>query len=160
MPMMDGYDFLEWLRGTPQFKHLPVIIISAKGQQAEVRKGMDLGADDYIIKPISSNTLLSSIEARLNRYEQITEVSNINLDNLGLVKLLNPLTKSEKIVLLYVSEGLSNKDISEKLFLSEKTIKNHRQNIIKKLNIQGFNGLFKFCTDNKKSLEIILKQDS
>lgn len=68
--LADGraYDLLEQLQHHPQLADLPVILISGLAIDAEaVRKGMDLGADDYLVKPFRIQTLLSSVAARLRR---------------------------------------------------------------------------------------------
>lgn len=65
MPELDGYGVLQGLAKTEQTKHIPFIFLSAKTERKDVRKGMDLGADDYITKPFEENELISAIESRL-----------------------------------------------------------------------------------------------
>lgn len=64
MPQMDGYEFIRKLRKTSE---LPVIMISAKQQEADIVKGFELGADDYICKPFKMNELLLRLKAVLKR---------------------------------------------------------------------------------------------
>lgn len=66
MPYMDGFETLERLRETSQ---VPVIFLTAKGEEADRIKGLDLGADDYIAKPFSTKELISRIRAVLRRTE-------------------------------------------------------------------------------------------
>jgi two-component system KDP operon response regulator KdpE len=66
MPHMDGFETLESLRETSQ---VPVIFLSAKGEEADRIRGLDLGADDYIAKPFSTRELISRIKAVLRRTE-------------------------------------------------------------------------------------------
>lgn len=67
MPGMDGYEVLERLSHRPDTSKIPFIYMSAKSERADVRKGMDLGADDYIPKPFEEQELISAIENRIAR---------------------------------------------------------------------------------------------
>ncbi|WP_046744470.1 response regulator [Kordia zhangzhouensis] len=65
MPELDGYGVLENLSKNNQTKYIPFIFLSAKTERQDVRKGMDLGADDYITKPFEEEELISAIESRI-----------------------------------------------------------------------------------------------
>ncbi|NNC50544.1 MAG: response regulator [Flaviramulus sp.] len=65
MPILDGYGVLEGLAKHDQTKFIPFIFLSAKTERQDVRKGMDLGADDYITKPFSEDEIISAIESRI-----------------------------------------------------------------------------------------------
>lgn len=65
MPEVDGYGVLEELSRDDATKHIPFIFLSAKTEHKEIRKGMDLGADDYLTKPFEEEDLISAIESRL-----------------------------------------------------------------------------------------------
>ena len=65
MPELDGYNVLENLTSNKKTKHIPFIFLSAKTERKDVRKGMNLGADDYITKPFEEEELISAIESRL-----------------------------------------------------------------------------------------------
>jgi DNA-binding response OmpR family regulator len=65
MPELDGYGVLEALTKNESTQHIPFIFLSAKTERKDVRRGMDLGADDYITKPFSEDELISAIESRL-----------------------------------------------------------------------------------------------
>lgn len=65
MPEMDGYGVLGELSKDPQTQHIPFIFLSAKTEHKDIRKGMDLGADDYLTKPFEEEELISAIESRL-----------------------------------------------------------------------------------------------
>ncbi len=69
MPEMDGYGVLEELSADMTTKHIPFIFLSAKTEHKEIRKGMDLGADDYLTKPFEEDDLISAIESRLAKAE-------------------------------------------------------------------------------------------
>ncbi len=65
MPEIDGYGVLEALSKNPSTLNIPFIFLSAKTEHKDIRKGMDLGADDYLTKPFEEEELLSAIESRL-----------------------------------------------------------------------------------------------
>jgi len=65
MPEVDGYGVLETVSANERTMYIPFIFLSAKTEHKEVRKGMDLGADDYLTKPFEEDELLSAIESRL-----------------------------------------------------------------------------------------------
>lgn len=65
MPVLDGYGVLEGLSKHHDTKFIPFIFLSAKTERQDVRKGMDLGADDYITKPFSEDEIISAIESRI-----------------------------------------------------------------------------------------------
>lgn len=67
MPKMDGYEVLENLTSDDQTKYIPFIFLTAKTKHKEIRKGMDMGADDYLTKPFDESDLLNSIESRLEK---------------------------------------------------------------------------------------------
>lgn len=65
MPEMDGYGVIKALSEDATTKHIPFIFLSAKTEHKDIRKGMDLGADDYLTKPFEEQDLFSAIESRL-----------------------------------------------------------------------------------------------
>ncbi len=67
MPNADGYEVIETLAKNPKTKGLPFIFLSAKTDRKDVRKGMELGADDYLTKPFEESELFGAIESRLAR---------------------------------------------------------------------------------------------
>lgn len=73
MPNKDGWQTLEYIRTSSQFKNVPFIFTTAMSNTKDMRKGMMLGADDYITKPFYSNDLLGSIQAVLNKRKQLLE---------------------------------------------------------------------------------------
>lgn len=71
MPDMDGYEVIKAINADDQFALLPFIFLTAKVERSEVRKGMNLGADDYILKPYDADELLAAVHCRLNKFETI-----------------------------------------------------------------------------------------
>lgn len=73
MPNLDGYGVLHMLSRNPQTMRIPFIFLTAKTEKVDIRKGMSLGADDYIVKPFDETDLLNAIENRLKKFELIQE---------------------------------------------------------------------------------------
>lgn len=69
MPELDGYGVLEALHENDTTRAIPFIFLTAKAERPDVRKGMELGADDYLTKPFDDKELLSAIESRLKKKE-------------------------------------------------------------------------------------------
>ena len=69
MPEVDGYGVLKDLSSDEKTKHIPFIFLSAKTEHKEMRRGMDLGADDYLTKPFEEEDLINAIESRMAKVE-------------------------------------------------------------------------------------------
>ena len=67
LPGMDGLELLTKMKEAPAFSHIPVILASAKGQEFDRIRGLELGADDYIVKPFSMMEMVSRVKAVLRR---------------------------------------------------------------------------------------------
>jgi len=94
MPELDGYGVIHMLQKNSDTQHIPFIFLTAKAERTEMRKGMELGADDYITKPFSSTELLNAIESRLKKSDLIKEKLS-GLD--GLDKLINSVSGNEAL---------------------------------------------------------------
>ena len=57
MPVMDGYEVCRWIRSNPATAHVPVVMLSGKADPESVARGMEVGADEYLAKPIKPSTL-------------------------------------------------------------------------------------------------------
>ncbi|HVX48997.1 MAG TPA: response regulator [Chitinophagaceae bacterium] len=73
MPELDGYGVLHMLRRNEETSLIPFIFLSAKAERSDMRKGMDMGADDYIMKPFDDMELLNAVETRLKKYDILQE---------------------------------------------------------------------------------------
>lgn len=83
MPEMDGYDALYYLSIDPKTSTIPFIFLTAKSDAHDFRKGMELGADDYLTKPFEEIDLLKAVERRLSKNSQIKKAFNTQSDQLG-----------------------------------------------------------------------------
>lgn len=107
MPELDGYGVLHILNKNPETAGIPFIFLTAKTEKTDIRKGMNLGADDYLTKPFDDTDLLNAIEARLRKaamQHQLYEATPEGLDNFisDAKKVLNlkDLCKDKKIKVL------------------------------------------------------------
>lgn len=82
MPGLDGYGVLHILSKKTEMAGIPFIFLTAKSERADVRKGMNLGADDYLTKPFEETELLDAVETRLRKHSQQQEASEQNLQGL------------------------------------------------------------------------------
>lgn len=162
MPQMDGYEFLNAVRQGSSSIGLPFIFMSAKVEKDDIRKGMNLGADDYLTKPFVKEDLLKAINTRLERYFSMkaafkqsgeTEGLNMKFSRDEVNEKLKKLTKTEKKVLRLVAEGKTSRQIAEILFVSFKTIENHRANMADKLGISGKLSLITFAVSIRPFLD-------
>lgn len=76
MPKMDGFEVVERMRDDPKLKHIPIIFLTARGDEKTEVEGLDKGGDDYITKPISTTKLISRIKAVLRRFEETQEITD------------------------------------------------------------------------------------
>lgn len=82
MPVLDGYSVLHMLRKNASTKNTPFIFLTAKSERDDFRKGMELGADDYISKPFNETELLKAVECRLKKVKLLKEEYKHDLDGI------------------------------------------------------------------------------
>lgn len=137
MPNMDGWETLKAIRGNKKYENIPIIMITALNEEQKEISGLKFGADDYIVKPFILPNLLARIEALLRRSTwQKEKASSVDLKFVQEGEI-EPLTAREKEILKMVSQGASNNDIAEKLFVREVTVKTHLNSIFKKLKVKN-----------------------
>jgi len=132
MPEMDGHEVLNALRADRTIAGTPFIFLTAKGEKRDLRQGMNLGADDYLTKPVSAPELLGAIGARLERELKRSAGFNPDFSSAAPLETLG-LTPREAEVLLWVAQGKSNPEIATILGAAENTIKVHLAHIFEKL---------------------------
>lgn len=84
MPVLDGFAACERIR---EFSNVPIIIVTAKGQEQDRVKGLDLGADDYIVKPFSATEILARVRAVLRRAQKAGVVSHQSIFQHGNLRI-------------------------------------------------------------------------
>ncbi len=136
MPELDGYGVLQALQQDAGLALIPFIFLTAKGEKDDLRSGMNLGADDYLTKPVTNNDLVNAIEARLRRYElQANREFKPNFTSFEPLRTLG-LTPRAAETLLWLAQGKTNPDIAVILSITESTVKKHVQEIFEKLGVE------------------------
>ena len=149
MPELDGYGVIQELRAQQATATTPFIFLTAKGEKLDIRAGMNLGADDYLTKPVVKADLLAAIRARFEREAarereldaKVAEARRFtpNFDSPAPLEQKLGLTPREAEVLLWVAQGKTNGDIAVIFGAAEKTIKRHLTHIYEKLGVEGRN---------------------
>ena len=67
MPKMTGYDACRRIKAMPELRDIPVVFVSAKGQESEIQTGLEAGAEEYILKPFAPDELIKQVQAVLDR---------------------------------------------------------------------------------------------
>ena len=80
MPLLDGYGVLHSLQKNDTLRNTPFVFLTAKSERSDLRKGMELGADDYIIKPFDGTELLNAIDSRLKKIEILKQEFSSNIE--------------------------------------------------------------------------------
>ncbi len=137
MPGLDGYGMLKALRAAPHTANIPFIFLTARGERPDVRAGMNLGADDYLTKPLAKGDLLEAIRARLRRrVEQADPVFNPDFSSAKPLEEQFGLTPRVAETLLWLAQGKTNSEIGVILGISEATVKKHVLGIFAALGVE------------------------
>ena len=130
MPEATGLDVLEYIRSNNI--DCKVVIVTTFKRMGYFERAIKNNVDAYVLKDRSIDELMKTINNVLAGHKEYSPELMDNIFNSH-----NPLTNQEKIILLKIKEGLSNKEIANELFLSEGTIRNYISNILTKLNCKN-----------------------
>lgn len=154
MPKMGGHEVCKHMRENPNYKDIPVIFLTAKGGESEEIQGLDLGADDFMQKPISPKKLIARVKSNLRRYEgrrnkehdEIISVGPLNINREKFTVTLNGdnliLPKKEFEIIFYLAanpgkvfsrEKILNDVWGNDVFVVERTVDVHVRKIREKL---------------------------
>lgn len=142
MPKMNGIDVLRRLKDLGVGSK--IIMLTIHEDREYLIETMKIGANGYVLKDSDADTLISAIRDVNNgrTYIQpsiasvlVEDISKSDKEYNEDLRKIEMLTKREYEVLTLIAEGLNNKDIADKLFISEKTVKNHVSNIFKKIEV-------------------------
>ena len=137
MPDLDGYGVLTALRADAATAATPFIFLTAKGEKPDIRTGMNLGADDYLTKPVAKADLLAAVRVRLERAEQQTKAEfKPNFSSSKPLEIALGLTPRVAEVLLWLAQGKTNGEIAVILGNSEATVKKHVLEIFARLGVE------------------------
>ena len=128
LPGLDGIELLTRMKGTERFRDIPVIMATAKGTEFDKVQSLDLGADDYLVKPFGMMEMVSRVKAVLRRCKPRENVDLLRLDELVLNKNEHIVTISgERINLTYKEYELL------KLFMSNPGVAFSREKLLQKV---------------------------
>ena len=151
MPQMDGYSFVEHVRKDARTSWIPVLFLSAKGQSQDRVKGLNTGADVYMVKPFEPEELVAQVESSLKQATRLIQ----RQDSVGgdsTPKIHVPfdveLTPTELRVVQYVARGMANREIAEELRVSQRTIESHVSNMLGKTGLHNRTELARWAIEN------------
>lgn len=152
MPRMDGLQAVEILRNDESLRNMPIIFLTARGDEKTEVEGLDIGGDDYITKPISTTKLISRIKAVLRRFEDVEntetrlEIEDLVIDKDRYIVTKNGeefhLPRKEFELLFYLAsrkgrvldrQTLLNKVWGNNIYVVDRTVDVHVRKIREKL---------------------------
>jgi two-component system, NarL family, response regulator DegU len=146
MPEMNGI-----VLGTElklRIPNLKIIILTMHKEPDIIRSVMAKGIDGYVFKDDAVNDVVIAIQEVIAGGQYISKSTTLIREEFN-TDLVEALTKIETIVLRAIANHKTSREIADEMFVSLKTIENHRNNISRKLNLQGSNNLLKFALNNK-----------
>ena len=156
MPVMDGIECAKKI--ISEFKDVKVAMLSMHQEKSLIQNLIKIGVKGYMLKTIPSDELLTAIKNIFNGKEyfnsDITKalISDENSSNFNQFSnkspLLETLTSREKEIIKHITQGLTNNQIGEKLFISPRTVDTHRTNIMRKIEVNNVASLIRFAFQN------------
>ncbi|MGH4122557.1 MAG: response regulator [Clostridium sp.] len=137
MPLMDGLEVLQ--KSKEKLNSIKIIMLTVENDRTFILDAINKGADGYVLKESAGTEIVEAIRTVYDGDKYIDKslvsilFSGFKLKDKKKQCVLDSLSKREIEVLLYISKGLSNKDIGERLFLSEKTVKNYATTLFRKI---------------------------
>jgi DNA-binding NarL/FixJ family response regulator len=169
MPQVDGYEFLEQVRGDVRFKSLPVIFLTARGMTSDRIQGYSAGVDAYLPKPFDPEELVAIVTNLIGRQEdrtpeggavpdiaamarQIEEIKALLTQRGNITKTPSPIridfTPREQDVLNKVAEGLMNKEIASRLDTSVRNVEKYVSRLFSKTGTNSRTELVRYALEH------------
>lgn len=148
MPEMDGYTFVQTLRSDRATDWIPVIFLSARGQTADRVRGLNTGADAYLVKPFEPEELVAQVEATLKHTERLLQMQGAPVQPVIQLDREVELTPTETKVLQYVARGMSNREIAQVMGVSQRTIESHVSNMLSKTGLHNRTELARWAIES------------
>ncbi|MGB0888452.1 MAG: response regulator [Vicingaceae bacterium] len=154
MPEMNGLQCAEEVQ--QRFSEVKIAILTMHQEKALIQKFIEFGVKGYFLKTIQKDELVHAIKSIAKGGEYFpSDVTKALLQkqkitpNVTQSPLISELTEREIEIIRAVSQGLSNKEIAEKLFISPRTADTHRTNIMRKLDLHNVAEMVRFAFQNK-----------
>jgi len=153
MPEMDGYAFVEHVRSNPETEWIPVLFLSAKGQSQDRVKGLNTGADVYMVKPFEPEELVAQVESSLKQASRLIRQQTRGASSAPTISVPFDveLTPTELKVVQFVARGMANREIAEELQVSQRTIESHVSNMLGKTGLHNRTELARWAIENSKA---------
>ena len=150
MPEMDGYSLVKHIREEPATNRIPVLFLSAKGQSQDRVKGLNEGADVYMVKPFEPEELVAQVESSLNQIQRWEQSSPKRLDGAPTIHVPHnvELTPTELKVVQLVAKGMANREIAKQLNVSQRTIESHVSNMLNKTSLNNRTELARWAMES------------
>ena len=151
MPEMDGYALIENVRQDPRTSWIPVLFLSARGQSQDRIKGLNLGADVYMVKPFEPEELVAQVESSLKQTNRLLlHTDCMGDDSLSIqVPATVELTPTELKVVQLVARGLANREIAIQMNVSQRTIESHVSNMLGKTGLSNRTELARWAIETR-----------
>ncbi len=149
LPGISGIDFVRQVRR--QYPQVKIIVLSMHDEAHIIKSVLKEGVEGYLLKNIQHSELKSAIRHVAQGLPYVSpEVTRLLMDEMNKPKdEPELLTERELDVLRLIAKELSNKEIADKLFISERTVETHRKNIFRKTKTASLVGLIKFAYEQK-----------
>ncbi len=149
MPEMDGYTFVKHVREEPRTSWIPVLFLSAKGQSQDKVKGLNTGADVYMVKPFEPEELVAQVESSLKHTSRLLQHQAKGDEATRIqVPFDVQLTPTELKVVQHVARGLANREIADELNVSQRTVESHVSNMLGKTGLHNRTELARWAIEN------------
>lgn len=146
---VNGFDLMDELR--KEVQETRVYLLTGYHEDFLVQKAKNLGFSGYITKDVTPETLIEIVSSESFEFHSCF-AKNIDSDLIAGICSFQPksvtLSKQEKKIISLLVNGLSSKEIGERLFISKNTVDTHRRNILRKLEIPSTSVLIKFAYEN------------
>lgn len=149
MPQMNGEEVVEFCKA--KFPSTKIIVLSMHNEKSVIKHLIQLGADGYLVKSAGKEEILKAIRnvhTGSKFFSDEVMQSLIQEDKIAAPTndpALKILSEREIEVIKHIANGMSSKEIGDQLFISPRTVETHRNNICKKLDIQGVAGIIRFA---------------
>lgn len=150
MPEMDGYALIEKVRQDSRTSWIPFMFLSAKGQSQDRVKGLSTGADVYMVKPFEPEELVAQVESSLKQAKRLMRQPTAKTSESPKIQVPQnvELTPTELKVVQLLAQGMANKDIADKLNVSQRTIESHVSNMLNKTNLKNRTELARWAIES------------
>jgi len=152
MPKMNGYELVQFLRQSPPQRHwTPVIFLSAKGELTDRIKGLQEGADAYLVKPFEPDELIALIDSLIRRASPGGNIRPLSPGTPGPQAgcSFEDLTPTEQRVLSLVVRGLANKLVAKEMKVSQRTVESHVSSILQKTSFTNRTELTRWALEHR-----------